>query len=509
MTNSASAIKHVREENDKDFVVKDFSGVNTQAGRTAIAENEFSWLENVMPVGYANLKCVPYQGSPVATIVGVSINYWKYVNLNNTDYLMMSTLGGGVYALNLTTYVVTVVQPGGTLTGTVAMAQWKNERVLIIANNGYFTWDGTTWTSLGGTTSAPSSGSTIATFAGRVWIGANRTVSFSAPNSYTDFQTASAGGSFIITDETLHSGINDLVTANNFLYIYGDASINVVSDVRVATGPVTLFSNTNVSALIGSNLPLSIFPYYRTIAFATKYGFYSLYGSTPQKISDALDGIIPLIDFTKPVSGDVANIFNILCICFCFNYRDPAGARPLLAIFFNKKWFFCSQGAGLTIVAGGFQAGTPAIFGTDGTNIWKLFSDTTSNISTTIQTALWPLKYPTRMKEGLKAGVEITTAAVTTAVTLTLDSDFGVIPLTLSTTNIGQWINAAGTLGNWVNAAATQGGWITAGFQIYQGDAEFKGRYLGYTMTATAPGYVLNGFLNQHQVSTPWATRAG
>lgn len=502
---------HVREETDHEFVMKDFAGVNTQATRTAIAESDFSWLENVIPIGFANLKAVPYQGTPVATIAAVSINYLRYVNISNTDYLLCFTSGGSGHAVNLSTFVVTLIAAGGTFTGTVATAQWKNERTLIIASNNYWSWDpGGGLVALGGTTGAPSAGSTIATFAGRVWTSSGRTVTFSAPNSYQDFQTASSGGSFIITDETLHSNINQMITANNFLYIFGDASINVVSDVRLGTGaPIpTLFSNTNVSALIGSNLALSVFPYYRTIAFATKYGFYALYGATPQKISDNLDGVIPLIDFTKPVSGDVANIYNILCLSFLFNYRDPAGARPLIALFFNKKWFFASQGSGLTLIGGGFQSGTPALFGTDGTNIWKLFSDTTSNISTTIQTALWPMKVPTRMKEAQKAGVEITTAAITTSVTLTLDSDFGTIPITLSSTNTGQWINGAGVLGNWINGAAVQGGWITSGFQIYQGDAEFKGRYVGYTMTATAPGYSVNGFLMQHQISTPWATKA-
>ena len=225
-------------------------------------------------------------------------------------------------------------------------------------------------------------------------------------------------------------------------------------------------------------------------------------------MKDDLDGVIPLIDFTKPVSGAVANIYNILTMCFLFNYKDPAGARPLLALYWNSKWFFASQGSALTLIAGAKQGGTPAIFGTDGTNIYKLFSDTTSNISTKIQTALWGMKKPTHMKESQKAGVEITTAATATPVSLSLDSDFGTVPVTFAGTNVGQWINAAGTIGNWVNAAAVQGQWITSGFQIYQGDADFKGRYLGYTMTSTAPGYAVNGFLNQHQLSTPWATKA-
>ena len=501
----------VREEIDHDFFVKDFHGVNTQASRTAIAENEFAWLENVMPVGYANLKAVPYQGAAVATIPAVSINYWRYVNISNVDYLLCFTAGGSGHAVNLSTYAVTLIGAGGTFTGTVGACQWKNERALIIAGNGYWSWDPIGGlVSLGGVTGAPSAGQTIGSYSGRVWVGNNRTVSFSAPNSYTDFQTASSGGSFIVTDETLHSNINALYVANNFLYIIGDSSINIVSNVILGTGsPVpTVFSNTNVSAFIGTNLPLTVFAFGRYIAFATRYGFYALNGATPEKISDALDGVIPLIYYTKPVSGDVANVFQILCMAFLFSYKDPAGQRPLLALFFNKKWFFASQGAGLTLISGAFQSGVPALFGTDGTNIWKLFSDTASNISTMIKTALWPMNKPTSMKEAQKAGVEITTSAVTTQVTLSLDSDFGTTPVTLGGTNAGNWINNAGVLGLWINNASTTGQWVSSGFQIYQGDAEFKGRYLGYTMTSTSPAYTLEGFLNQHQVSTPWATRA-
>lgn len=500
-----------REETDHDLVVKDFGGVNTQAARTAISENEFAWLENVMPVGYANLKAVPYQGAAVATIPAVTITFSKYVNISNTDYLICFTSGGSGHAINLSTFAVTLIGAGGTFTGSPDTAQWKNERTLIIAGNGYWSWDPSGGlVSLGGTTSAPSAGTTISTFSGRVWIGNVRTEAFSAPNSYTDFQTASSGGSFIVTDETLHSNIIATITANNFLYIFGTSSINVISDVRIGTGSPapTLFSNTNISAQIGSAFPNSIFIYGRLIAFATPYGFYALSGTTPQKISDALDGIMPLIDFTKSVSGGVANLFSILCICFSFTYKDPAGTRPLLAIYFNKKWFFASQGAGISLVSDGFIASIPALFGTDGSNVWTLFSDLTTSIATKIITPLWPLKYPTRMKESQKAGIELTTSSVATAVTLNLDSDFGSIPVMISSTSVGQWINANSTPGNWINGAGTQGGWVTSGFSIYQGDSEMKGRYLGYTMTSTAPAYAINGFLMQYQVSTNWATKA-
>ena len=498
-----------RAETDHELVVKDFGGVNTQASRTAIAEEEFAWLENLMPIGHGSAKAVPYQGAAVQTFGGTAITQMQYVNLSNTDYLLCFTSGGGGIGVNLFNYTYTVFAADGTFTGLISAAQWKNDRALIVASNGYWSWDGIGFVSVSGS-GLPAGGSTIATFSGRVWISIGRTVVFSAPGSYTDFTTASSGGSFIVTDETLISNITQMVTANSYLYIFGDSSINVISNVTVGTGTPapTLFSNTNIAAQVGTLYPYSVFPYNRTICFATPYGFQALYGTTTQKISDKLDGIYQFIDFTKPVSGCVVYIFNIACMCFLFTYNDPAGPRPIMAIFFNKKWFFASQGSNLTVVASGFKGGVPYAYATDGHRLWKVFSDTASNISTKAITALWGLGYPTKMKEVQKAGVEITTAAIQTNITLALDTDFASIATTVSLGNYGYWVNNGGVQGQWINNFGVQGQWVGSQFQIYQGDAEAKGRYLGYTLTSTAPGFELNGFLMQYQVSTPWAVKA-
>jgi hypothetical protein len=53
------------------------------------------------------------------------------------------------------------------------------------------------------------------------------------------------------------------MSANNFLYIFGDDSINVFSDLRVTSTGQTLFTNTNVSASVGSKRIYGIFPYFR------------------------------------------------------------------------------------------------------------------------------------------------------------------------------------------------------------------------------------------------------
>jgi hypothetical protein len=94
--------------------------------------------------------------------------------------------------------------------------------------------------------------------------------------------------------------IQQLVAANDFLYIFGDSSINVFSNVQVTASGQTLFTNTNVSASVGTQLPYAIIPYFRSVLFMNNYGVYALVGSTTTKLSSPLDGLIANIDFTSP-----------------------------------------------------------------------------------------------------------------------------------------------------------------------------------------------------------------
>ena len=49
------------EQRKQYHISKNFKGINTQANRTAIDSDEFSWLENAQPIGYGNVKTVPAQ----------------------------------------------------------------------------------------------------------------------------------------------------------------------------------------------------------------------------------------------------------------------------------------------------------------------------------------------------------------------------------------------------------------------------------------------------------------
>jgi hypothetical protein len=60
------------------------------------------------------------------------------------------------------------------------------------------------------------SGTGIATFSGRTWISEERTVYYSAADSYNDFINVSSGF-LTLTDSTLRTNIATIIAANNFL----------------------------------------------------------------------------------------------------------------------------------------------------------------------------------------------------------------------------------------------------------------------------------------------------
>ena len=416
------------------------------------------------------------------------------VNNGGTGYTSAPTVnisaasGGGVNA------TATAIVNGGTITQ-------------IVVNNpgaGYTSAPTVTLSSGGGSNATATailtsdSSVDIASFQGRVWIAQGRTVFYSAAGSYNDFVTVSAGN-LNLQDDTLHSKITALISANNFLYVFGDDSINVFSDVRVSTTGLTTFTNTNVSASIGSRRIDAIFPYFRSLLFMNDYGVYALVGATTTKLSDSLDGIFPLIDFTQPVSGGQVLLNNILCAAFNFTYNDLInGARQLQAVFFDKKWFLTSQGT-LTHITSVPLANGINMYGTGGTNLVKLYGDTTSNVSSMIQTALWPLTDIIRDKQALKLGVEATLTQGG-ILSLTVDSEYQSSP-TYTLTNYVVWTNYLGNTIPWQNNSSQIVNWLkTGGYELFKSDAQQYGKYLGYTINSTSPGFTYNTFEMEYEL---------
>jgi hypothetical protein len=350
----------------------------------------------------------------------------------------------------------------------------------------------------------------IAAFSGRVWVAQGRTIYYSAAAAPFDFASVSSGN-IVLQDSTLHGNITQIIPANSFLYIFGDDSINVISDVRVTSTGTTLFTNTNVSASVGSKRPYAIFPYFRTIMFMNDFGVYALVGSTTSKVSEALDGVFQSIDFTRPVYGGQALLNNILCAVFNFYYTGGQGvntySRYIQAVFFDKKWFFTSQGDNIAQITTVPLSGRIQTFGfnTSDQTVYQLYSNQTANTAAYVQTALMPMGDAIRTKQALKFAVEATGLKYGSNLTVTVDSEYGSSsPYSLSYSPY-YWQNDYGSNVSWINTSLNVVLWTgTAGsfspYYLYKSDAQQYGKYLGLTLTSTAPSYVVNTFEFEHEL---------
>jgi hypothetical protein len=623
-------------------VVKNFKGVNTQANRTAIDSDEFAWLENAQPIGFGNIKTLGLQSSVLFTWSGTPAALYN-CSIKNVDYIVAFFTNGGAQYYRIDTAATGTIAAAAKFSASgVRIAQWKNDRILIIdTDKGLFTWDATNLVSIGsisaygitnagtGYTSAPSvaigapnetggvqavatalvtggaisgllftetgsgytsppsitftggggasaaavcstlsfakgtvaatilSGGTgyasapgvtftggggtsaagtaiisggaviaiimtnngtgytsapsvsfstgaaiaqgvastdqsvdVSTFSGRVWVAQGRTVYYSAAGKYNDFVSVSAGN-ILLTDETLHNNITALLPANNFLYVFGDDSINVFSDVRVQTNGTTIFTNTNASASVGTKRNMTIYPYFRSVLFMNDYGVYALVGSTTSKLSAQLDGVFPLIDFTQPVSGGQVLLNNILCAAWSFTYNDPLTntARPIQAVFFDKRWFFTSQGA-LSYVTSVPVSGVISLYGTTSTGLYKLYNSSAAGANVIIRSALWPLTDPIRDKQALKAAIEATTTTVGT-LSATIDNEVKSSLTGIDITYV-TWTNSVGSTIPWTNSSGTTISWYNNGYTLYKSDAQQYGKYLGLTITASNALFTLN-----------------
>jgi len=434
------------------------SGANAVAQIATFKTGTVSVLVSSGGSGYTSAPTVNINGANTTPATATAV-----VLGNTVSSIVMTNPGAGYSTANV------VISGGGATTNAIATVVVNTEQIVDVA-----------------------------TFSGRVWVAAGRTVYYSAADSYSDFTSVSAG-SFTITDSTLHNNIRALFSANNFLYIFGDDSINVFSDVRVDTNGNTLFTNTNVSASVGSKRIYAIFPFFRAVLFMNDYGIYSLVGSTTSKLSDPLDGIFPLIDFTKPVSGGQVLLNNILCAAFSFTYKDPVkGSRQIQAVFFEKKWFLTSQGT-LDYVTSVPVSGLINLYGVGNKNLYQLYGNLTANIASTIQTALMPMGDAIRTKQALKLGIEAT-LQLGAVLNVTIDSEANSSP-PYALTNQVIWTNQSSVAIPWTNASNATVTWVnTTGYALYKTDAQQYGKYLGLTVTSNNAAFTINAFEFEHEL---------
>jgi hypothetical protein len=485
------------------------NGVQATAAVTILSGAVSSVILNESGTGYTSTPTVTLVGGggSGANLVASLTTFAK-----GTVSVVMTN--GGTGYTNASNLVVTITGGGGSNANAVGIISGNIVTQVIMRNagTGYTNASNISVTITGGGGSNATAKAVInnedlvgiQSFSGRTWIASGRTVYYSAAGSYSDFITVSAGA-ITLTDATLHGNITQLLSANNFLYIFGDDSINVFSDVRVTTAGTTLFTNTNVSASVGTKLSYAIFPYFRSVLFMNDYGIYALVGSTTSKISDSLDGIFPNIDFTNgKITGGQVLLNNILCAAFNFRYTGNQGTtdvdRYIQAVFFEKKWFFTSSDNELKFVTSVPLGGRINLYGTNGNSCVQVYSNATASVNSYVQTSLNPMKDPIRTKQALKVGIEATLTNSAQLV-VTVDSERGSSPpVTLG--ELVNWLNNFSAVVVWTNNSSNVIGWSSGvtGYVLYKTDAKQYGKYLGMTVTSSDPGIIYNGFEYEHEL---------
>jgi len=417
------------------------------------------------------------------------------------------TNGGSGYT-NAANTVVTISGGGGTNAAGTAVLSGGQVSQVIMTNrgSGYTNSSNITVTITGGGGSNATAKAVITTdttsgvqtFSGRAWVSQGRTVFYSAAGSFSDFISVSAGA-ITLTDSTLHSNIIQLLSANNFLYVFGDDSINVFSDVRVTTTGTTLFTNTNVSASVRFQTPLRNLPVLPVCSVYEHIRGVRSCWLNHQQVVGCVGCVFPNIDFTTAVvtAGQVL-LNNILCAAFNIRYNDNGTYRYIQAVFFDKKWFFTSQG-NLKYIDSVAVGGKIYLYGTDGSKLFLLYNNTTNAISSSIQTALMPMTDPIRYKQALKIGIESTfnTGATMSA---TVDSEQGSSP-TINFQNQVSWVNYNNQPVTWQNYSLATVNWLGgSGYYLYRSNADQWGRYIGMTVTSSTPNFVLHGFDYEHEL---------
>lgn len=345
-------------------------------------------------------------------------------------------------------------------------------------------------------------GTCIENFQSRCWIGFGNKIAFTAPNAIADFATSHGGGIFPSNDSTLRVQFTHLQSSNGFLYLYGDSSVQVISNVQTSGSPATTtFNVANVDPQIGSPWRDSVEVFGRGIIAMTTSGVYACYGGSVEKTSDMLDGLLLATPgpptagaMTQFPSSAVMTIFDIRCWMALYPIAGPDSTtvRTALVIWDGQKWFLGSQEVPLVFIWGQEFNGVLQAWGTDGNNVYPLFANPSSTLTKTVRSKLWAGDGITIYKDTFRLYCEIVANSSTTQqLTVNLDNEQSTFQTGLVAANLINFTNTSGGVIQFQNNVPGNIFFTVAGLAIPATDVAGSGRLLGLTARTLNPDETL------------------
>jgi hypothetical protein len=500
------------------FQLRKFGSLNTRADRTAIGDEEFSWLENFIQAADGSLRAIWGNATSILTAAGKTIVYVKMFNIGATQYAAVFYSDGTADQVDMagTKTVITAAANtfynGGDLPN---VAQWASSGILIVttaSSNGYYAWDGTlwppanatspTWLNGGTPTAMPTGikGTYVETFQSRVWIANGATGFLSAPSNGASFSGATGGGAFPSSDSFLRNKYVAVKQSNGFLYLFGDSSINVISNVQTSGSPLTTtFNNQNVDPQVGTAWPGTVQAFSRGLVFANPTGVYAMYGGSAEKISEPLDGLFQNAAFASLTpTAAVAVIFEIKCYCLLFKVTDLFGVtRNVLACWTGKKWFLASQNKTLTFVDTQEITSNITLWATDGVTLFQCFQTASSSLNKIIQSKLWSGDSYLINKQAMRAyslGTDYSGNGYSLAGTLDMITEQGAKSSAITLSSPAQaivWLNNSSQVITWLNNNGQIVTFVVQGLQILGQNVYATAPMIGLTLQSTSSDFAL------------------
>lgn len=344
-------------------------------------------------------------------------------------------------------------------------------------------------------------GDSIEIFQSRAWIfnSANGIGTFSAPSNGASFAASLGGGTFTSSDGFLKAGYHGVKQANGYNYIWGDSSINVLSNVQTSGSPATTtFNNSNVDPQVGTPWRDSIASFGRALIFANPLGIFGLFGSTAEKLSEKLDGIFT--NATLPVTGTsvpssaVSTIFEQKCYLLLITITDPFTGipRPAMTCWDGKTFFVASQSKTLIYIGTQEVNSQPLAWGTDGATLFPLFNKASASLAKILQTKLWSGDGFVVYKQVLRLYSQVVDNSgqgYTYSASIDTDQASAVASITGNATF--SWANNSGQAFTWKNNSNQPFTWGTPGNSIRGQDASATGLLLGITLNTTSMDFSL------------------
>ena len=403
-------------------------GLNQQARRGSIDDDEEWWNENLFAIGPGNLRSCWGHGPIIYTApAGTQIVRMFFGFIGNTTpqfqkpppgrlgWMFLSD--GTVDQVDVDTHEVT---PIGQIWSPIPPNYWaackvwrpqffastagQQGGVLFGSPQGLYAWDGFTLSPPGApapdwlTDSAETTGTAFVMTSGlpgiycmevyqsRLFVAGKDVISFSAPSNGANFSTTDGGGSFGYFGDKLTYSYQDLAASAGYLYVYGDSSIDIIANVQLSgqgtpEAPFTTNLNyENIDQQVGQRFPRPVGRIGRYMQMYTGAGIFECRGGEAREIGDKITNIYDTLDTSTFLPTMCpATMFGQRVLLCNGRFKDPFGVTRTLLLMWHPRggkefWSVASQNLELTNIAAYEQDSIITPFGTDGTNLYQLFA---------------------------------------------------------------------------------------------------------------------------------------